>query len=393
MSREALTRILVLVLVGLAGWWLLTATEWVEVEVDTPPKGQAARNPLFAAELVLQRLGVRVERRQGLDAMPPPGARLLLDSRHWDLFPERAQRLRRWVEGGGHLVLNASMLNSEDLKDWVPVELAQKEPRAPASSPQRPRPGERLCRTLASAPEPSASYRICLPPYGRQLRPAPGATTQWQLQGADGAEVLRVQVGRGSVTVTGPWTLMHNREVLREDADHALVMTAALQAQRGAGVWIVAEEAREPLLRWLWQYGWIAVLLALAAAAAGLWRSAVRFGPVGIVAPPERRSMKEQVAGTGAFLRHHGPAALHAAQVRAVQEAARRRLPGYSRLGRPAAAAAIARATGLRAADLERALQPVPRGAHFLASDLELLELARRRLAAPATGSPSTPSP
>jgi hypothetical protein len=186
---------------------------------------------------------------------------------------------------------------------------------------------------------------------------------------------------------------MHNREVLREDADHALVMTAALQAQRGAGVWIVAEEAREPLLRWLWQYGWIAVLLALAAAAAGLWRSAVRFGPVGIVAPPERRSMKEQVAGTGAFLRHHGPAALHAAQVRAVQEAARRRLPGYSRLGRPAAAAAIARATGLRAADLERALQPVPRGAHFLASDLELLELARRRLAAPATGSPSTPSP
>lgn len=376
MNRAAVIRIGVLLAAALAVWWVLTATEWVEVEVDTPPQGEAARNPFFAAELLLQGLGVRVERRLGLDALPPSGARLLLESRHWDLFPERAEQLRRWVEAGGHLVLHASFVDDEALEDWVPVELVER--RGTMAAPRRPRTG---CRPLAVVPAEGPALKVCSAPHGRLLQPAEGVQPLWALANEDGAEVLRVPVGRGSVTVTGPWALMHNRELLRKDGDHAHVLVAALQARRGATVWIVREEARPSLLQWIWQQAWVVVLLALAAIAAWAWRSGVRFGPVGSVAPPERRSMREQVAGTGAFLRHNAPAALRAAQVRALHEAARRRLPGYDRLGRTAAAEAIARATGVRATDLERALQP--RAPHFLPSDLELLELARRRLAGP----------
>lgn len=389
MNRAAVTRILVLVAAALAVWWVLTATEWVEVEVDTPPQGEAARHPLFAAELLLQGLGVRVERRLALDTMPPPGARLLLESRHWDLFPERGAQLRGWVEAGGHLVLHASFVRDEALEDWLPVELVDRP--GPASAPRAPPPPLRGCRPLAVTPGDGASLRVCANAYGQLLRPAEGVPALWALGGDAGAEVLRVPVGRGTVTVTGPWGFLHNRELVRKDGDHAHVLAAALQVRRGATVWIVREETRPPLLQWIWQQAWVVVLLVLAAIAAWAWRSGVRFGPAGRIAPAERRSMREQVAGTGAFLRHNAPAALHAAQARALHEAARRRLPGYDRLGKPAAAEAIARATGLRAADLERALQA--RASHFLASDLELLELARRRLAGPLPLSTRTSEP
>jgi len=390
MNREWISRILVLVFALLAGWWLVTSTEWTEVEVDTPPQGEAARNPFYVTQLVLQQLGARVEKHTGLEPLPPDGARLLLDSRHWDLFPGRAERLRRWVEAGGHLVVHASMLDEEALA-WVPVVLADR-PHAPGTPAPRPlRRADGGCRTLLSDGG-SAEYRVCAAASGSMPQPANGARATWQVQGPSGPELLRVALGRGTVTVTSPWALMRNEPMLRRDTDHALLMAQALQASPGALVWIVAEESREPFLRWLWQQAWIAVLLALAALGAWLWRSGARFGPVGVVPPPERRSMVEQVTGTGAFLRHHAPAALHAAQLRALRETARRRLPGFEKLGRPDAAAAIARATGVPALDLQQAMQPLAAGAPLPTGRLELLEQARRRLADVSTGAlPRTP--
>jgi len=387
MNRDSIFRLVVLALAGLGAWWVLTATEWTEVEVDTPPKGEAVRNAHFAAQQVLQHLGAQVQRRTGLDTMPPANARLLLDSRHWALFPGRSEHLRRWVEEGGQLVVHAALLDDDEDLSWIPVVLA-KGPPVPAAQ----RRNAQACRSAREEAAPAPEYRVCVPPFSLQVNPADGAAVTWRVQSAAGNEALRVQVGRGTVTVVSPSLLMRNAQVLRTGTDHAALMASALQARPGAVVWIVAEEAREPFLRWIWQQAWIAVLLALAALAAWVWRSAVRFGPVGVVPPPERRSMVEQVTGTGAFLRHNGPAALHAAQVRALRDVARRRLPDFDRLGRADAAAAIAKATGLRAADLQQALQPPAAGAPLHTVNLELLELARRRLAASFQATPA-PTP
>lgn len=389
MTRGALVRIGLVLLAALGVWWLLTATEWVEVEVDQPPRGEAARNRLFVAEQLLQRLGARVERRMDLETLPPAGGRLLLESHHWDIFPERAERLRRWVEGGGHLVLSAAMVEDEEIEEWIPVDQRPRErvtQEAPDGAKRRPAPPS--CRSLPTNAPDTGTVRLCGTRYHQLLYPREGQAL-WAVLDGEGAELLRVPVGRGTVTVIAPWNLSSNTELLRANADHAFAFASALQAGPGATVWIVAEESRLGFLKWLWQHGWIAVLLAFLALAAWAWRSAVRFGPLAGTAPAERRSMREQVAGTGDFLRHHAPAALHAAQLRALQEAARARLPGADRMGRPALAEAIARATGVRAADLERAMQL--RAPHFVAVDLELLELARRRLAAPSPPQPANP--
>src|SRR5438105_13586422 len=53
MSRDGVLRILVLLLVAAAALWFVTATEWAEVDVAQPAKGEAAKNRLYAMQSVL----------------------------------------------------------------------------------------------------------------------------------------------------------------------------------------------------------------------------------------------------------------------------------------------------------------------------------------------------
>jgi hypothetical protein len=148
----------------------------------------------------------------------------------------------------------------------------------------------------------------------------------------------------------------------------------------GSELWFVDEESREPLLQWLWANAWIALVLLLLALAAFVWRDAPRFGPLDSVPGRGRRSMTEQVGGTGHFLQRHGAAALHAAQVRALHETATRHLRRYTRMDGLQRAHAIASATGLDEHALAQALRTRSRDAVELPADLRLLEVARRRI-------------
>ena len=114
-------RILSVLALVLAGAWVMSATEWADTEVPTPASGEARTHSLYAAQLLVRELGGHVVKRESLDAMPPAQARLVLASSHWDLFPERAQRLREWVEQGGHLVMPSFLVDDDMLESWVPL--------------------------------------------------------------------------------------------------------------------------------------------------------------------------------------------------------------------------------------------------------------------------------
>lgn len=404
--KDRLIHILLGVLLLAAGAWLVSATEWVDVDTPTPAKGEALSNPLYATEKLLAALGARVVRHKSLDAMPPPQARLVLVSRNWDLFPERAQRLREWVAQGGHLVIPGFLAGHKSLKGWLPV--TEQSPLRSESPTMPPRPLSKTakdmdCRALEEPAEVAASYidsrvyRACGAYFSPQYLPANRQLAPlWSLRGTAGMEAVRVQVGQGTVTVLGGWALLDNSNLLR--ADNAQLAAAALQARAGAEYWFVAEEAREPFVPWLWHQAWAALLLGLLALALALWRAGVRFGPLAPSASAHRRSMAEQVRGTARFLHMHGPKALHTAQLRALHESAARQLPRFSQLDPLRRTAGIARATGLDARALERAQDDKPRNPAVLAADLELLETARRRLdarepAAPPASSAASSAP
>ena len=394
----------------IGGVWLALNTEWVEVKVPDPLKGPALLDPNHRLKQFATRLGAEVSAPTNLDQMPPRDATLLLSSLDWNLMPGRAERLRAWVEGGGHLWMPYTG-NPGDGLDWIPVQ-HRKFKRAAASAASAPKAAEHddddddeSDSTPAPAPAPRAgpkprcpgvseapgttpafgtprSFDACL--YGIDEL-VPKTAPQWGLREPRGLVVARVAVGLGSVTVTSAYMPWNNQQLLR--GDNAELAAATLRIHRGQALWFVQNEARAPLVSFLWSSGTPAVLLFGIALGLALWRAAVRFGPWLAPLPTARRSVAEQIRGTSEFIRHHGGAALHAAQLGALGDAARTRLQGYDTLDLEARARAVAKAVRLDAAALARAMSTEPDAVwrRHPASALALLETARRRLLDTAT--------
>jgi hypothetical protein len=423
-----LRALLLAVVLGVTAW-VASCTEWTEVEVPVPPRGEAARNRYYATQQLVRQVGATVATPDNLAQFPPPNATLLLTSWHWDIFPERTQRLRQWVEGGGHLVLFTDNLNQEQLKGWLPITLQEpprrKKPKPkeedepaddkddeddePQAQPSPPSPSPLARRfqmpchdttepeTVAPHyPGPARHYKLCgITPSGWKLRSLTPAL--WSIDGREGPLLLRAAKGRGTVTVIQPWGMLDNDRVLK--SDNGLAVVAALQARPGATVWFVAEEARPSLLVWLWREAGVALVLGAAALVLALWRGARRFGPLAAGVVSGRRSMVEQIAGTAQYLRKHGPEALLAAQIRALEAAARNHIRHYDKLDRSQRAAAIAKHTAQDAQALASALdKSLARKRTDLPATLELLETARRLLVqkrptAPDASPRSSPRP
>lgn len=418
MTRERMIWLLAVLALVAGAWWLSANTEWVDEQSSRGATGEARRNPAYAFEQLLRRLGMRVEHLEALPALPPTGARLVLLSHDWQLFPGRAAQLRHWVAQGGHLVLTQpGDWDGTGLKDWVPVTEvhvfgAKPEPQLPAavaSALRRAQFGRADHQSTPALWGDTARITTCqFGDRAARLRAAPGHAAAWSLTRVDGTrasapvveqqnralqaagapaaraaapavQALRLPIGQGSVTVLNSGSnLFFNVDALA--CENPLLLAAAVQAEPGAVAWVYLREKREALLPWIWHEGWIAVVAGALALAAALWRGAVRFGPRLAEPPRLRRSIAEQVRGLAAYLQRGGADALLAAQQRALDEAATRMLRGYARLPLAERAQAVAAATGLARAELATAMAMKFCTRAQLPHHLQLLEAARRRL-------------
>jgi hypothetical protein len=202
---------------------------------------------------------------------------------------------------------------------------------------------------------------------------------QWALGDDETLQVARVVVGEGSVTVINAVPFIY-REIFV--GDHGPLLVAATQLRAGDHVVFMSEEDVSSLPALVWRHGAPVVTVLLFFIALALWRGAMRFGP--LLAPEERarRSLGEQILGTGRFVARVGEGtALHAAAVRAVHEAAVRRIGGYERLSPGDRTAAVARLTAVDAGALGAALDLGSKQRSLeLRGTLALLESARRQL-------------
>ena len=395
--------------------WIVHNAKWVEVEVDEPMRGAAATDPYYSLRQVLAASGSTLELRTSLEPLPPVGATLVLNSSLWSVFPERDARLKAWVEAGGDLVVDGWRARAGNTLKWIPLSFAAPpKPRAAASTaededgntPAQPTRGRerQLAPGNGRRPDARAAWRDCalLEETGATTQPAfepgrlyrgclaPGAlhplhvTPTWLLSGARGMVAMRVPVGRGSVTATAAGHAVDDNRGLLQ-ADDALVTSAILRAGPGRAIWFVNDESREPLPLWLWHQARAPLLLGVAATLLALWRLMVRFGPRQALPPRARRSMGEQVRGTGQFIAGTDPQALHAATRQAFDDAARVRIEDYAQLTDSdrihALAALLAPAAVLDKEALMAALRPGPKStpAQWLAA-ISLIEQARRSL-------------
>ncbi len=124
------------------------------------------------------------------------------------------------------------------------------------------------------------------------------------------------------------------------------------------------------------------LLLLAGFVALALWRAGARFGPPIPATVTARRSLAEQIRGTGQFaLRFGGGQALHAATLRALRDAAMQRFPNYDQMASEKRVAAIAKASGTSADELGPAMNySGARNSHELYDAIAVLESTRRRL-------------
>ena len=379
-NRIALAVLMLVLVVVIA--WIARRTYWDSEPIKMPLKGEAASNPFYGAEHLAELLGARTERHHFLLTAPARDSVLVITAWHWDLSAARRSQLERWVESGGRLVVDRTLIGTQEkFEHWSGIERAfvQEETTDDTEEDQAGRQARLERQRNASRChrlDPGA-YSICDLDGLSWLRSS--RKVSWSLRDELGAQVIRVAVGRGSVTVVNANPFLY-REIL--EGDHAKLFVAVTQLRRADEVHFLSEDHHPGLLILLWRQGAPAISLALALVALALWRRSVRFGPPTASPETARRSLGEQILGTGRFvLRFGNGSALHAATVRALEEAARRRIPGYETLGHDERARGIAALAGLDPDALHSAIAFAgKRRSPEFRNAIALLEAARRKI-------------
>lgn len=202
----------------------------------------------------------------------------------------------------------------------------------------------------------------------------------WSVSDDKGLRAARLALGRGTLTLSTQWEAP--RGSLLQDDDEALLSAAILQLRPGQKLWILDDTRHAGLFATLWRAAPAACALAALALLLVWWRWSIRFAPLRAPDTLARRSITAQVHGTAAYLLRHGPAALHRAQLRALEEAALAHVPGWRRLSAERRIGLLAHLCGLPAAELAQACNPVAPGDPRAAGRaLGLMEAARRRIA------------
>jgi hypothetical protein len=397
--------------------WVANNTYWGEAEIPTPLKGEAARNPFYAVQKFADALGAQSEVDKVLTT-PDSSAVLFVTNWNWGLSTQRRERMKQWVESGGRLVVDRSLISgSDDFEDWSGIgrldeqknrkgrknankgSAEPKDPDESDDSEDSEDPGEeetvfvpaRLqpCRTLdeqSATPVSGATaarhFSVC--GVDRSTSLTSRRKPVWALRDDTGIQVVRINIGHGSVTLINGMPFRY-RDLF--EGDHGALFVAMTQLKSGDEIHFLSEQEQATLLALTWRYGAPVVVLFLAFLASFLWRGSVRFGPPVAATETARRSLAEQIRGTGQFaMRFGGGEALHAAAERALKEAASRRISGYERLPSDERVRALARFTGFDSDSLGAAINYTgARRANELRSAIALLEAARRRIVSDST--------
>ena len=363
--------------------WIASNTEFTTTDVPLPLRGDARTNPFYAAQRLTNAIGARGTWAHSLGSLAPGGV-AVVSGLHWTLIPSRREDIERWVNEGGRLVVDSQVLGFETFEAWSGVTLEYPEEDEDDTlleqqMEERRRDNLPRCRPVEGA----ARDRLTLCGF-RYSWLTSRRRPEWSLRDSRGLQAVRVRVGDGSVTVINATPFTY-RNLL--DEDHARLFVAATQLKRGDAVRFISENESPSLLALIWRHGAPVVVLFGAWVAVALWRGGVRFGPPAPPPPLARRSLGEQIRGTGRFALRSGGQALHAATVRALEEAAVRRIPGFRARPAPERIAAMAALTRTDASAIASAMtmEDVRRPAD-LRHAIARLETVRRQLLHVSTG-------
>lgn len=320
----------------------------VEREIELPPIGEAAYNPLYALKKTLEGAGQKVQSRQRLDlARTALGARdtVLMLGDGSQLSRQDSEALQAWVARGGHLVLAAPA---------APTKAAQERRTLLSDLGVTGAEAERSC--VRYAYRDATTLLFCGKPRVVAIGDAEILASLSDAHGADA--FVRLRHGYGSVDVVSDLHFAGNSEL--DNAANRALLRQLLQPNYGAGAFhLIYRPDVAPLWRLLLERGWPVWIPLLAALLAWLWARTQRFGPLLPSPVLARRSLVEHVQAAGEHMLRYGAGhALHRAVRDAFDARLRRRDPLAASLSGDAQLEAIAARAAMTAPQVREALQP-----------------------------------
>lgn len=369
---------LVIALVAaLIALWISQTFELVTERGWSGEQGEAAANPLYAARLLLTRMGAQVQQGsvlEGLDDFPTSGTLFLAD--YEDITPALAKGLLEWVREGGRLVVVAH----PPAMQAVSVR-PQRDPLMHELGVVVTRVGKSLTQSqVDDITLPDGTLVHAALAHGLTLQSIRG-TPQWEYRSGTQVLMLEREEGDGDFVVMSSFVPFQNTSIGRHEHAELLWWLATPEGVAGP-VWLVRRLHSLSLLQWLWQHapavlGAAALLLLL-----GLWRVVPRFGPLIPVSRPDRRSITEHLAAMGRFYasQHRLGRLVDALRQDAIDALAAR--TPEARTADPAARLQLAaQASGIPARDLAPAFAGDATSAREFTGTVRLLQTFRQRLA------------
>ncbi len=315
--------------------WFFSAHDRVEREQYVGFRGEAYRNPYFAAELLVQELGHEADSRAALepaDWLPPVSDTIVMEVTRDFLSGGEFGLLWNWVAGGGHLVLLGPQYAVED--DEEP--LAVLGLRFAASS------GYQAWVDCEPDPEDGCTY----PAHLNQIV-VDNELGDLEVLRADGDIIAaRTTWESGYITVIESAGLFANDRLETGSAATLFADLVVGDIEPGK-VWLVFDTAFTPLWKLIWAaVPYLVIGLALLLLA-WLWRALPAFGPRIVAETVERRSIIEHIHASGRFAwRYEGSDGLAESAVRALIRDAAAVHPRLAGMSPQQQAQAIARITG-----------------------------------------------
>ncbi|MDM8350374.1 DUF4350 domain-containing protein [Pseudomonas sp. sp1636] len=375
MSRHRQLLLGSVLVLGLAllGLYLLSRAQPYTETVEHGPAPEAQANPYLAAEYFLRRQGLQVQRTdnlQMLPTLPSAGQTLVLLGDRQRMSPRQAERLLAWAAKGGHLVFVAERLWDEDegksgdlLLDNLGLQQYQSDDLdEPEGESQEPA-AEAGDATAQPYPELTQLYleNEQAPAYfsfdtGFHLYDAKNRAHAWA-NSAAATHLMQLYHGDGLVSVLSDSWIWQNDKIA--DYDNAWLLWYLSQ---DSAVTLLYRADRDNLFSLLLRYFPQALLALALLLGLGLWRVGMRQGPLQAPASPNRRQLHEHLRGSADFLlRRGGQHSLLQGLQQDIQRRARRRHPGFERLGVAEQWQVLGRLTRLPSRAISHAMRPLPK--------------------------------
>jgi hypothetical protein len=367
------------VLIALLATFVITQYEEVSESEAVPPSAEARRDRFLLATRLFERLDIATDRVGTLDSAEalPADAMLVVPAQRGVISRTGIERLMRFVEDGGHLVVESERHGLDDPVydafgiarveyDWDddgPWDMGEYD----AADKQAEYPADWVGVVAIRVDSGAPALRVLMR-GGEALT----ATTKplWKASDRGGVRALAVVVGRGRVTAVNDIGFATNFDLARADNAEFL---STLARSGGSTRVLFYRGHTETLGQWLVRNAW-AVLLALAALIVlWLWRVMPRFGPLLPDPEPVRRRLLDHLSASGRFFWSRGQRnRLVVAACRHAQAALLRRHPHLRGALDAEQAAFIARRFGIAPATAQRIIEPP-----LVRDARELIELTR----------------